>query len=147
MKKLEVATLKPNVAPNREPDVDLDDLPTLDERVEKILGIVKRVKKDDGCMLFFVMYDIENDKVRRLVVKYLQKKGCSRVQKSIFLANLPMETYDKIRADLTEVQATYDNHDSIIILPISTDYINMMKLIGKNVDFDIITRSKNTLFF
>ncbi|WP_311566681.1 CRISPR-associated endonuclease Cas2 [Porphyromonas uenonis] len=29
------------------------------------------------------MYDIESDKVRRLVAKYLIGKGCTRIQRSI----------------------------------------------------------------
>ncbi|MBQ3950872.1 MAG: CRISPR-associated endonuclease Cas2, partial [Bacteroidales bacterium] len=32
------------------------------------------------------MYDIASNKVRRAVVKYLQRRGCHRVQRSIFLA-------------------------------------------------------------
>lgn len=98
-------------------------------------------------MLFFVMYDIESNKVRRYVVKYLEKKGCFRVQKSIFLADLPMENYQAIRADLAEVQAAYENMDSILVVPISTDYLRAMKVIGENIDIDIVTHNKNTLFF
>lgn len=98
-------------------------------------------------MLFFVMYDIESNKVRRLVCKYLIKEGCVRVQKSIFLADRPVEVYDRIRSDLAEVQAVYDNEDSIIVLPVTSDYLRMMKIIGKNINLDVVTHSKNTLFF
>lgn len=93
------------------------------------------------------MYDIESNKVRRLVCKYLIREGCSRVQKSIFLADLPIDIYNKIKTDLAEIQTLYDNEDSIIVLPVSTDYLRMMKVIGKNVDIDVITHTKNTLFF
>ena len=98
-------------------------------------------------MLFFVMYDIENNKVRRYVVKYLERKGCTRVQKSIFLADLSIEQYQDIRNDLAEVQAVYENKDSILVVPISTDYLKAMKVIGQNVDIDIIMHTRNTLFF
>lgn len=98
-------------------------------------------------MLFFVMYDIESNKVRRLVCKYLQRKGGSRIQKSIFLANTPVGTFNEIKDDFAEVQAAYDNQDSIIVLSVTTDYLNMMKVIGQKIDVDIITLSKNTLFF
>jgi len=98
-------------------------------------------------MLFFVMYDIEDKRVRNLVSKYLVKKGCTRIQKSIFLADLPSSKYEKIRNDLTEVQAAYENLDSILVVPISTDYLKSMKIIGKNISVDVITKSKNTLFF
>lgn len=104
-------------------------------------------EKERTVCCFFVMYDIESDKVRRLIVKYLIREGCTRIQKSIFLADRPIETYNKIKSDLAEVQEAYDNDDSIIVLPVTTDYLRMMKVIGKNIDVDIITHSKNTLFF
>ena len=124
-----------------------DALTPLEDRVQRILGLSDNARKRKDRMLFFVMYDIESDKVRRLVVKYLIREGCTRIQKSIFLADRPVETYNKIKSDLTEVQAVYDNDDSIIVLPVTTDYLRMMKVIGKNIDVDIITHGKNTLFF
>jgi len=127
--------------------VNVSDMPTLEERVEKLLGVVNKENREVGNMLFFVMYDIESDKVRYNVVKYLERMGCTRVQKSIFLADLSTEKYQSIRNDLTEVQALYDNHDSIIICPVSTDLLRNMKIIGKSIDVDVITKSKNTLFF
>ena len=98
-------------------------------------------------MLFFVMYDIESNKVRYNVVKYLERKGCTRIQKSIFLADAPADIYDSIRTDLAEVQALYDNHDSIIVCPISPDLLRSMRIIGQNIDIDLIMKNKNTLFF
>ena len=126
---------------------DSEALTPLEERVQDILGLSDNARKRKDRMLFFVMYDIESDKVRRLVVKYLIREGCTRIQKSIFLADRPVATYNKIRSDLAEVQAVYDNEDSIIVLPVTTDYLRMMKVIGKNIDVDIITHNKNTLFF
>ena len=120
---------------------------SLETRIKKIFGLAENTRRRLGRMLFFVMYDIESDKVRRLVCKYLIKEGCTRVQKSIFLADCPVEIYNKIRSELAEVQAFYENEDSIIILPVTSDYLRMMKVIGKNVDVDVITHSKNTLFF
>ena len=45
------------------------------------------------------------------------------------------------------MQEAYENNDSIIVLPIPTDYLRMMKIIGQKIDIDIITHSKSTLFF
>lgn len=123
-----------------------DTLPDINERVASILGIANKVKHGTD-MLFFVMYDIESNKVRRYVVKYLEKKGCMRVQKSIFLANLSIETYQEIRNDLAEVQSAYDNQDSILVVPITTDYLRSMKIIGQNINIDVITQTRTTLFF
>jgi CRISPR-associated endonuclease Cas2 len=91
--------------------------------------------------------NLESNKVRNQIVKYLIKKGCTRVQKSIFLADLPTVVYDEIRNDLAAVQQCYDNEDSILIVPISTDYLRSMKVIGQTLDVDLILKTKNTLFF
>lgn len=120
---------------------------SLDSRVRKLLGIVEQHKKINGRMLFFVMYDIESDKVRSLIHKYLKRMGCTPIQRSIFLADAPVETYERIKKDLAEVQESYDNDDSIMVLPISTDYLRMMKIIGHHIEVDVITHTRNTLFF
>lgn len=125
----------------------LKDMPSLTQRINAILGIAKNTIKERCQMIFFVMYDIESNKVRNLVVKYLQKQGCSRVQKSIFLANISVEKYNKIKEDLAAVQAAYENNDSILIVPVSTDILQSMKIIGQNVDFDVVTNNKNVIFF
>lgn len=98
-------------------------------------------------MLFFIMYDIESNKVRALVHKYLKRMGCTPIQRPIFLADTAIETYNQIKSDLAEVQEAYDNNDSIIVLPVSTDFLRMMKIIGKKIEVDVITHNRNTLFF
>ena len=60
---------------------------------------------------------------------------------------MPSEKCKQIKADLAEVQAAYDNKDSIFVVPISTDYLKAMKVIGKALDVNIIMHSQNTLFF
>lgn len=97
-------------------------------------------------MIYFIMYDIESNKVRTLVAKYLIRKGCTRVQKSIFIASTERPVFDEIRKDLKEVQECYDNSDSILLVPVSTDEIRAMKVIGQNIDFDLALKNKNTLF-
>ena len=146
MRKLTRAGITGSAVPNRV-ITHLDEITTLEERVEKILGIIKQDKRPAGNMIFFVMYDIEDDKVRRHVFKYLLRMGCYRVQRSVFLADLPNANYDQIRKDLTEVQAAYDNNDSILVVPLSTDYLTAMKIIGQTIDIDVITKTRNTLFF
>lgn len=124
-----------------------DELTSIEERVRRVLGLVNRKERKPSNMLFFVMYDIESDKVRRYIAKYLEQKGCTRVQRSIFLADLEPAAYHSIRQDLTEVQAAYDNNDSILVVPISTEQLNAMKIIGQKIDVDIIAHTRNTLIF
>lgn len=146
MHKFIQAGISGSVVPNR-PNNNWDNIPSLEERVQKVLGIVNRKDRAPSNMLFFVMYDIESNKVRRLVANYLQRKGCMRIQRSIFLADLSMADYDSIRNDLAEVQAAYENKDSILVVPISPDYLRSMKIIGQKIELDIILHNKNTLFF
>lgn len=131
----------------RQTHADFSSIGNIEERVNKLIGIVKHKERDPSNMLFFVMYDIESNKVRQQVSKYLIKQGCFRIQRSVYLADLTPETYNHIKSDLIEVQACYENEDSILITPISTDLLNSMKIIGKSIDVDVITHSKNTLFF
>lgn len=146
MRKLMKAGITDNKMINRLPN-DYDNIPDLPSRVREIIGLINRPQRPIGNMLFFVMYDIESNKVRYQISKYLLRVGCIRIQRSIFLADLSTDKYDMIRRDLTEVQSLYDNHDSILVVPISTDYLQAMKIIGKSIDLDIIMKSKNTLFF
>lgn len=146
LRKLKTSGLEHSPVVNRVAN-DLDALPTLEERVKTILGIIKRQEIIANDMLFFVMYDIESNKVRYNIVKYLERQGCFRIQKSIFLANLSIEKYESIKHDLAEVQDLYENHDSIIVCPVSSDYLSSMRVIGQSINLDLITRSKNTLFF
>lgn len=146
MQKLMRAGIKDSPSPNRIIN-NLQDITTLEERIEKILGIVNNNKRPAENMIFFVMYDIQDDKVRYQVHKYLTRMGCYSVQRSVFLGDLPNKKYNEIRENLTQVQETYENNDSILIVPISTDYLTSMKIIGQTIDIDIITQRKNTLFF
>ena len=127
---------------------NLDDkLDSLSLRINKILELIKQHKPKRQTMLYFVMYDIENNKVRRLIARYLEKKGLIRIQKSIFVANTNAQTHEEIRKTLKEVQEAYDNNDSIVIVPISSDEIKSMKIIGKNIDIDLILGNTHTLIF
>lgn len=123
-----------------------DNILSIDDRIKKILGIFNNYKKTNN-MLYFIMYDIENNKVRNYIAKYLIKNGCVRVQKSIFLADTQRETFNEVHRTLKEVNDLYDNHDSIIFTPVSVDELRAMKLIGKNIDFDLVMNNKTTLFF
>ena len=148
MKKLHAAGLSTPEASN---DISSEDkectIANLTERVRQAIGIIGNRKRPAGNMLFFVMYDIESNKVRTLVHKYLKRMGCTPIQRSIFLADASTETYNRIKDDLTADQAAYENNDSILVVPVSSDYLKMMKIIGHKIEIDVITHSQSTLFF
>jgi len=132
--------------PFRDPVNSCDVMEDLEDRITTILGMLDSPSNATD-MLFFVMYDISDSRVRRYVVKYLINKGCHRVQKSIFLANISPEKFHTIKEDLTKVQACYENADSIFLVPVSTDHLKNMSVIGKDVNMEIILRNKSTMFF
>lgn len=146
MRMMVRAGLEGSPSPNRVSN-DYDPMDPIEERVRRMLGIINGEKRRATNMTFFVMYDISSNKVRNQVVKYLIQKGCTRVQRSIFLADLDTKVYNEIREDLAAVQQAYENEDSILIVPLSTDYLKSMKIIGQNIDIDVITKCKHTLFF
>jgi hypothetical protein len=41
----------------------------------------------------------------------------------------------------------YDNYDSIFFVPVSVDQLRAMKIVGQSFSYELITGSKNTLFF
>lgn len=121
-------------------------LEELNQRIRKLLNIYESAKTKPG-MIFFVMYDIENNKIRTHIAKFLIRKGCVRIQKSVFIAQKPRVVFDELHTTLKEVQDMYDNEDSILFLPVSTDEIHAMKIIGKNISFAMVTESTNTIIF
>lgn len=124
-----------------------DQLLPLGERIRKILGIFRKTESKTNRMLYFIMYDIENNKVRTAIAKYLEKQGCIRVQKSIFIADTERQKFDEMHNTLKEVQSFYDNNDSIFFVPVSSDEIRAMKIIGQSIDFNFFLSNPSTIFF
>ncbi|MEP7266154.1 MAG: CRISPR-associated endonuclease Cas2 [Saprospiraceae bacterium] len=115
------------------------------EAIESWLSQYKYQK--DITMLYLVMYDIENDRVRNQIAKYLLRKGCMRIQKSVYLSKSSRTTYHDIHQTLREINDLYANEDSIFLLPVPEEKFQNIKVIGKNVEFDIVTKHKSLLFF
>jgi len=141
---LKKAGIRGNKVVMRE-DKEIEEISELDERIKKIIGLVKQSKPID--MLYFIMYDIEDNKIRNCVAKYLEKKGCVRIQKSIFIASSNRKTYDEIKNTLKEINEMYDNHDSIVMIPVTADELRAMQVIGHEIDLTIFINNPNTLFF
>lgn len=98
-------------------------------------------------MTYLVMYDITSDKVRNQIAKYLERQGCIRIQKSVFIARSEARNFQEICDTLNEVNSYYDNEDSILLVPVNTSDVRSMKVIGKALQIGIITDKPNTLFF
>lgn len=122
------------------------DLEPLPKRIQMILGILQSSPIKSTTMNYFIMYDIQNDKVRTLVAKYLLSQGCIRVQKSVFLCHSTHKKFDEIRNTLAEINEVYENKDSIILIPLNISDARSMKLIGHNVNIEQIIDPPNTVF-
>lgn len=119
----------------------------LEERIRKMLHLLQTAPVKATRMTFLILYDIEDNKVRHQVAKYLKSKGCIRIQKSVFLISAEHKLFEQIYADLHEVQQYYENNDSIILVPFNTADARSMKVIGKDVQVNTIINKPNTLFF
>ena len=118
----------------------------LPDRISRLMEwLQEQTTLNDDRMLYFIMYDIEDNKIRTQIAKYLIAKGCMRVQKSIYLAKTQAQVYREIADVLREINELYDNHDSIFLLPVPEDKFRHMRVIGKNVEFDLVTRPVNVL--
>lgn len=126
---------------------DFSDTEELGERIKKILHLKENINQKPENMTFLVLYDIENNKIRTQIAKYLIKEGCIRIQKSVYMAHLPRKKYREIHKTLKEVQEMYENTDSILFIPLPSDSLNAMKVLGQQIEFDFILDNKNTLFF
>lgn len=123
-----------------------DKLAPLPERIKKILGILRDKPVKSTTMNYLILYDIQHNKVRGLVAKYLIKNGCIRIQKSVFLVHSDHKKFDEIRETLAEINEVYENNDSIILVPLNISDARSMKLIGKNVNIQQIIDPPNTVF-
>lgn len=123
------------------------DLPTQQQRIDRILELYNKNASKSLGMIYFIMYDIENNKVRNHIAKYLKKKGCSRVQKSIFLASTDRSVFNEMYSTIKEVQEFYENNDSIFFVPVSVDALRSMKIVGQSINYDLVLGNTNTLFF
>ena len=123
-----------------------DDLKPLPDRIKMILGIIRSKPIKSTTMNYLILYDIEKNKVRTLISKYLISMGCIRIQKSVFLAHTDHQKFDTIKTTLSEINEVYENRDSIILIPLNVSDARSIKLIGQNVNIDQIVDPPNTVF-
>ncbi len=120
------------------------------EGIKPLLNFLKSKnghEKRSEDMYCFIMYDIKNNRIRRLMAKYLEQKGCIRVQKSVFFARIHRKVQKEIIEMLRKMNDCYQNQDSILILPVGEDMLNSLTCIGQEFELQLITAPKHTLFF
>lgn len=88
-------------------------------------------------MLYWVMYDISETKVRNKAVKACKNKGLYRVQKSIFLGKLNKNEKDELKIIMERL--VDELTDSIYIFPTSTEFIYDTDIIGNGFDRKLVS--------
>ncbi len=96
-------------------------------------------------VVFVVMYDISDNKVRKYVADFLLREGLTRIQKSVFLGKRPVRAYRELSRKLKEINGMYSNHDSILILPVPEDKMMRMRVIGEQLDVRMVLHRPNVL--
>ncbi|HKK87424.1 MAG TPA: CRISPR-associated endonuclease Cas2 [Saprospiraceae bacterium] len=119
---------------------------SLPRGIQDLIITVKHKALKFNEMLYLVMYDIENNKVRTEVAKYLIAKGCVRIQKSVYLSRSNKKLYAEISSALEDIQSYYNNEDSIITMPLTHNALQAIKVIGKDIKIDNIVEPANTVF-
>jgi len=97
-------------------------------------------------MHYLILYDIEENKIRSALAKRIERYGGVRIQKSVFLLETTERKKCALAEELEEVQSTYPNQDTILILPIDKDHLKATVSIGTNPAFDQWWDENNTFF-
>ena len=84
-------------------------------------------------MLIWVIYDISKDKRRTKIAKTCEEYGLYRIQKSVFLGNLPPQCTDEIAEFSREL--IDEETDAVFILPCCQEDFDKRRTIGRK-DFD-----------
>lgn len=95
-------------------------------------------------MICWVMYDIENDRMRAAVARHCKQVGLYRVQYSVFLGEITSNDKDVLQLKLEEC---IDNErDKVYIFPMSRDELRQTILLGQAFDKKLISGEVKALF-
>lgn len=95
-------------------------------------------------MIAWVMYDIEDDKIKNKVAKLCKQTGLYRVQFSVFLGTLDNNQKDVLEMQIEEL--IDKEKDSVYIFPMSKNELQATVLLGKAFDKDLVTDQVKALF-
>ncbi len=96
-------------------------------------------------MIFWVLYDIENDRARTRTAKYCKQAGLYRVQLSCFLGTMDANELDTLQLQIeAEINAEVDK---VYIFPMSKAELKATVLLGQAFDKKMVTDEIRALFF
>ena len=95
-------------------------------------------------MIVWVMYDIQNDRSRKLISKYCKQSGLYRVQYSVFLGTLTANEKDSLELQVEE--CVDEEKDSVYIFPMSKNELQDTVLMGQAFDKKLVSDQVKALF-
>jgi CRISPR-associated protein Cas2 len=87
-------------------------------------------------MLTWVVYDISDDKVRNRVAKRCLGFGLYRVQKSVFLGDLPSNRVEEVLLFSRELLDM--DTDSVYIFPMCREDFDRVRIVGQGFDRQLV---------
>lgn len=89
-------------------------------------------------MNYLISYDIQEDNLRLKVSKFLLKRGCERIQKSVFvsmeMSNKEFKTFEQKLGDL--VKNKFQSSDSIWVVSIPRQQLEESLCLGSRTALD-----------
>lgn len=120
----------------------------LPERVNFLIELLAQpLNAMQAESIYMLMYDIENNSVRRLVAKYLERLGFIRIQKSVYFARLSEVSRRNVVETLREINEVYENNDSIVLLPLTAEQLKNGHLLGKELHINMLIHKPRVVFF
>ena len=86
-------------------------------------------------MHYVICYDLESDRLREKTVKLLQRNGCSRVQKSVFVAaDMTAKQVAALKTGLDQLWKAGQRspQDSLLIMPLPNECALQTASVGPN---------------
>lgn len=96
-------------------------------------------------MIVWVIYDIQEDKIRSKVAKACLQSGLYRVQYSAFIGKLDKHQKDSLTLRMQELIDT--DKDKVYMFPMSKDELVQTVLLGQAFDKKFVTDEVRSLFF
>ena len=86
-------------------------------------------------MTYLICYDISDDKIRTRLAKRLEKAGCVRLQKSVFVApHFDARRVEILRGSLLKLlPPLLTTEESLLLIPIERDNLSSIMLLGDAV--------------
>ena len=119
-----------------------DAAQSLAQRLQQLRALRPQKITDMMC---FIAYDIESNKVRTKVAKFLIQQGCHRIQKSVYFARLSRRQYRQVVQALRTINELYENQDSIFFLPVGEDNMSKLEVVGRDLYLEVAREQHHTV--